>query len=262
MDCRLDALDFDIPATAGWYSSIAGVLAGFALLAILIPLDHEAASDDDRSADTVVIMTCAFFSLLLLSFSYAILAGRAGDSERSQAVHEQLLLGVALGLSSLLLMFAVYTLLATYGANRRAFVPAQRVIMVATSLIGPAVVVAVQFSNALDIERVRLEANPATECRLGGLPDGVWINLAITTAGLIMLAVTALLRRRIPRNARAASQIAVAVLGFTTLVVVWTSLVAPLLPGEVLTNSVFEHVALAVTALAAVGVAITSWSGR
>lgn len=262
MECRLDALDFDIPATAGWYSSIAGVLAGFALLAILIPLDHEAASDDDRSADTVVIMTCAFFSLLLLSFSYAILAGRVGDAERAQAVHEQLLLGVALGLSSLLLLFALHTLLSTYGANRRAFLPAQRVIMISTSLLGPAVVIAVQFSNALDIERVRLASDTAAQCRLGGLPDGVWINLAITAAGLIMLVVTALLHRRIPRHAGAASRIAIAVLAFTALVVVWTSLAAPLLPADVLTNAVFEHVALTATAIAAVGVAITSWSGR
>ncbi|HYN33344.1 MAG TPA: hypothetical protein VES40_12025, partial [Ilumatobacteraceae bacterium] len=88
------------------------------------------------------------------------------------------------------------------------------------------------------------------------------INLAITTVGLIMLAVTALLRHRIPRNARAASRIAVAVLGFTALVVAWTSLAAPLLPSDVLTNSIFEHLALAITALAAVGVAITSWSAR
>lgn len=262
MDCRLELLDFDVAGTAGWYSSIVGVLAGFALLAILIPLDHEAATDDDRSADTVVIMTCAFFSLLLLSFSFAILAGRVGDSELGQAVHEQLLLGVAVGLSSLLLMFALNTLLATYGANRRVFLPARRIIVVGTSLIGPAVVVAVQFSNALDIERVRLASAAAAPCRLGGLPDGVWINLAVTTTGLIALVVTALLHRRIPRSARAASRIAVSVLVFTALVIAWTSVAAPLLPAEVLTNAVFEHVALAVTSIAAVVVAMASWSGR
>jgi hypothetical protein len=262
VECRLNLLDFDVAATAGWYSSIVGVLAGFALLAILIPLDHEAARDDDRSADTVVIMTCAFFSLLLLSFSYAVLAGRVGETEQAQAVHEQLLLGVAVGLSSLLLMFALNTLLATYGANRRAFMPARRIIVVATSLIGPAVVVAVQFTNALDIERVRIAADPTVQCRLWGLPDGVWINLAITAVGLIALVATALLHRRIPRTSRAASRIAVSVLLYTTLVVIWTSVAAPLLPAAVLTNAVFEHVALALTALAAVGVAITSWSGR
>ena len=232
MECRLNTLDFDIAATAGWYSSIAGVLAGFALLAILIPLDHEAETDDERGADTVVIMTCAFFSLLLLSFSFAVLAGRVGDTERGQAVHEQLLLGVALGLSSLLLMFALNTLLATYAANRVVFRPARRIIVVATSLIGPAVVVAVQFSNALDIERIRLGSATTTQCGLGGLPDGVWINLAITVVGLIALVVTALLHRRIPRTARAASRIAVSVLVFTTIVVVWTSIAAPLLPGS------------------------------
>ncbi len=262
MDCLLGPLDFDIPATAGWYSSVAGVLAGFALLAILIPLDHEAATDDERSAETVVIMTCAFFSLLLLSFSFAILAGRVGDTERGQAVHEQLLLGVAVGLSSLLLMFALNTLLATYGANRAAFRPAQRIIVVATSLIGPAVVVAVQFSNALDIERVRLASATTTACGRGGLPGGVWINLAITGVGLLALVAVAVVHRRLPRTSRAASRIAVSVLVYTTLVVVWTSIGAPLLPDEVLTNAVFEHVALAFTALAAVVVAMASWSGR
>jgi hypothetical protein len=51
-DCRISALDFDIAASAGWYSAIAGLLAGllagFALLAILLPLDHdsELGSDD------------------------------------------------------------------------------------------------------------------------------------------------------------------------------------------------------------------------
>ncbi len=34
---------------------------------------------------------------------------------------------------------------------------------------------------------------------------------------------------------------------------VWTSLAAPLLPGDVLTNSICEHLALSMTALAAVG---------
>ena len=50
MDCRLSSLDFDIAASAGWYSVIAGLLAGFALLSILLPLDHEAYGITDEIA--------------------------------------------------------------------------------------------------------------------------------------------------------------------------------------------------------------------
>lgn len=73
------APEFDIAAAAGWYSAIAGLLAGFALLAVLLPLDHEAAEDsvNDRAApNAVIVFTCAFFSLLILSFTYAVLSGR------------------------------------------------------------------------------------------------------------------------------------------------------------------------------------------
>jgi hypothetical protein len=45
----------------------------------------------------------------------------------------------------------------------------------------------------------------------GRTADGVSVNLAITTVGLTMLAVTALLRRRIPRNARAALRVSFAI---------------------------------------------------
>ena len=82
MDCRLSSLDFDIAASAGWYSAIAGLLAGFALLSILLPLDHEAADPDEaQSGNAVVVFTCAFVSLLALGFAFAVLAGRTGDGD-------------------------------------------------------------------------------------------------------------------------------------------------------------------------------------
>src|SRR5690606_10258782 len=93
--CRITELEFDVAASAGWYSAIAGVLAGFALLAILLPLDHDAAEDDPERArhgsDGVVILACAFFSLLISSFTYAILAGRSAGTPQGAAVaaHEQ-----------------------------------------------------------------------------------------------------------------------------------------------------------------------------
>lgn len=114
MDCRLSSVDFDIAASAGWYSAIAGLLAGFAL-------DHETAdSDETETGNAVVVFTCAFFSLLILVFTYAVLAGRTGDGPAfGVAAHEQLFNGAAFGLTTLLLLFGLHELLGAYGANRQ-----------------------------------------------------------------------------------------------------------------------------------------------
>ena len=108
--CRLSTIDFDIAASAGWYSAIAGLLAGFALLYILFPLDHETTvSDETDTGNAVVVFTCAFFSLLILAFTYAVLAGRTGDGPVvGVAAHEQLLNGTAFGLTTLLLLFGLH----------------------------------------------------------------------------------------------------------------------------------------------------------
>lgn len=258
----LEDLTFDISSAAGWYSSIAGVLAGFALLAILLPLDHEAESDEEHAALPVVAMTCAFFSLLLLSFSYAVLAGRTDEAEQAVAAHEQLLLGAAMGLSSLLLLLALHTLLLTYGRNRAVFQPARRIILVAMALLGPTVVVALQFANALDIERVRLASEETPQCGWGGMPTGVWVNLAITLVALVAIVVLALAKDRLPRRADAASTVARGVLGFTVLVLLWTAMVVPLLSTELLRSPAFEHITLILTSVAAVAVAATAWAAR
>ncbi len=109
MDCRSSSLDFDIAASAGWYSAIAGLLAGFALLSILLPLDHDAADQDEsQTGEAVVVFTCAFFSLLVLGFSYAVLAGRTGDgSVLGVAAHEQMVYGSAFGLATILMLFGL-----------------------------------------------------------------------------------------------------------------------------------------------------------
>lgn len=125
---------FDIAAAAGWYSAVAGLLAGFALLAILLPLNHEAEDGDAvYGANAVVIYVCSFFSLLVLSISYAILAGRTGGGAAAGvAAHEQMLNGAAFGLATLLLLFGLHAILRTYGANRETFAPARDVIMTVT----------------------------------------------------------------------------------------------------------------------------------
>lgn len=261
----LDGLDFDISASAGWYSAIAGLLAGFALLAILLPLDHEAESADDRSvADSVVIFTCAFFTLLILGFSYAALAGRTGEGPAAAvAAHEQLLNGAVFGLASLLLLFGLRSVLSAYSVNSTVFGAARNVMLVVTATLGPLVALSLQFSNALDLERYRLGATGSSGDRgLDGLPTGVWINLSITAAALLAVVGLALLRRRLPRSLRAARYVAMGTLGLAVAVTMWSSLAVPLLPTELVTSAVFEHVTLGGTALGTVIVAAAAWAAR
>jgi hypothetical protein len=264
--CRIADLDFDVAASAGWYSAIAGVLAGFALLAILLPLDHEssAAADDPHATDGVVILVCAFFSLLILGFSYAVLAGRTATSEHGAivAAHEQLVNGVAFGLTTLLLLFALRAILATYGSNRRVFEPATRVILGATAVFGPLVLLSLQFANAVDLERFRLGADGGGDCGPGGLPTGIWLNLGLTVAAMAGIGLLALFHNRLPRRIAAPIWISKAVLAFTVVVVVWSSIVLPLLPSVVVGGALVEHLVLGLTAVATLVVAAASWAAR
>ncbi len=264
MECRLPSVDFDIAASAGWYSAIAGLLAGFALLYILFPLDHETADvDETEIGNAAVVFTCASFSLLILAFTYAVLPGRTGDGPVvGVAAHEQLLNGAAFGFTMLLLLFGLHELLKAYGANRQVFQPARRVIVAMTSIVGPLVVLAFQFSNTLDLQRYRIAVAEASsvQCGMWGLPDGVWINLGITAAAIAAVLVLGAVRDRLPRWRSAPTLVAKVVLGFT--VTGWAAIVLPLLPDSAVTSALFEHLALAVTATATAGVAGASWLGR
>jgi hypothetical protein len=268
MECRLTSLDFDIAASAGWYSAIAGLLAGFALLAILLPLDHDSTQQGEAegvgATESVVIFTCAFFSLLILGVTYAILAGRTGDGPAlGIAAHEQLLNGAAFGLSALLLLFGLRSVLVTYGRNRQVFLPARNVMLAMTAVLGPVVLLSLQFANALDIERYRASIGPSSQdCGVAGLPSGVWVNLSITAVALAAVVVLGLLRHRLPRTIGASVLIAKGVLGLCVVVVAWSSLVVPLLPTDVVAGAVFEHVTLVATGVATVLVAAAAWAAR
>lgn len=262
--CRLNDVAFDVASSAGWYSAVAGLLAGFAFVAVLLPLDHDSDAQDEReTGHAVVVFICAFFSLLVLSLTYAILAGRTGGgSADGVAAHEQMVNGAAFGLSVLLLLFGLRAVLGAYGRNRHIFDSARSLVLVVTSILGPAVLLALQFSNALDVERFREGAGSDGSCGAAGMPVGVWINLTITVIALIAVLGLALARRRLPKWETAPELIAKTVLGFTIAFVGWSSIVVPLLPASVVTGAVFEHVAIAATAILTVSFAAASWLGR
>ena len=264
-DCRLSSLAFDIAASAGWYSSIAGLLAGFAFVAVLLPLDHRGSEQQDSgTGDAVVAFVCAFFSLLILAITYAVLAGRVGEGPvAGVAAHEQMLNGAAFGAATLLLLFGLRGVLRSFGANREVFEPAQGVILVVTSVVGPAMLLALQFSNSLDVERYRLSVQtPGSGCVASGLPPGVWINLAITGLGLVAVVALAVLHERLPRREGVQSLVAKSVLAFTALTVFWNSIVLPLLSPATVAGALFEHVVLALTASLTVAFSASAWASR
>ena len=202
---------------------------------------------------------------MILSITYAILAGRTGGGTADGiAAHEQMVNGAAFGLSVLLLMFGLRAVLGAYGRNRHVFDSARNLVLVVTSLLGPAIVLSLQFSNALDVERYRLGsvAGAAGQCDTAGMPGGVWLNLAITAAAFIALVGLALGRHRLPKREAAPELIAKVVLGFTGAFVAWSSIIVPLLPASVVTGALFEHVAIAATAVLTVAFAAASWLGR
>jgi hypothetical protein len=147
----------------------------------------------------VVIFTSAFFTLLILGFSCAVLAGRTGPGPVAGiAAHEQLLNGAVFGLAALLVLFGLRAVLSSYGRNAAVFEPARAMILLATATLGPMVSLALQFSNALDLEYYRAGLGSDVACVDAALPGGVWINLTITVVAALAVVAVALMRNRLP----------------------------------------------------------------
>ena len=109
----------------------------------------------------------------------------------------------------------------------------------------------------------RVEHYPeAARCSIAGLPDAIWINLAITGGAVVILLALAALgpRLRIPRQAPIV--IAKIVLGFTVAASAWSAVVVPLLPLELVAGALFEHSIVTLTAIATIAVAAAAHAGR
>lgn len=253
-----EVASFDIAAAAGWYSAVAGLLAGFALLAVLLPLDHDTRDDDAEAAGAsgVIVFTSAFFSLLILAFSYAILSGR---SNGPVAAHEQQLNGAAFGLASLLLLLGLREVLRLYGTNRSIMQPAQNLVARTTALWGPMIVVALQFSNTLDTEALREGGHLRLEWPFS---TGILINLGVSIVAIILIVLVPVVGRNRHVAATTTAVIGRVTLGFTVVVTLWCALVVPLLPSDFVLGAVLEHVTLAVAAVAAVVYSWAAWMTR
>lgn len=261
--CSFTGSEFDIGLAAGWYSAIAGLLAGFALLSVLLPLDHDTADRSEKAqkaaATGVIVFTSAFFALLILSFSYAILSGRPAGAI---AAHEQQLNGAAFGLSSLLMLLGLREVLHIYGGNRHILAPAQDLIDKVVGIWGPLIVIAVQFSNTLDLEAVRANDPDIDTTCFAGLPIGIWVNGAIAATAAIILFALPLISKRISFDVAIESILGRVTLGFTIFVTIWIAAFVPFLPEAFIASTILEHATFGLTAAGTVAFGASAWLSR
>jgi hypothetical protein len=102
---------FNIAETAGFYSQLAGVLAGFAFAAIMVLLTARMAPSAESSEEVqpfsgaTRLLVVSLVGLILASLNYAILAGDLPGSHRSASL--ELVGGVGFGAAGLSLIYAI-----------------------------------------------------------------------------------------------------------------------------------------------------------
>jgi hypothetical protein len=96
-----------VSATAGLYSTLAGVLAGFAFTALILLLTPRLSSQPvtDTFGDAIRILITAFLALVLTSLNYAVLGGEQQSSYR--ATVEESVAGVGFSIAGLLVIYAI-----------------------------------------------------------------------------------------------------------------------------------------------------------
>jgi hypothetical protein len=102
-------LNFDIATTAGLYSQLTGVLAGFAFTALIflitVRMSSGANSVAAPLADAYRVLAAALLGLLLTSLNYAVSAGNRVAAGRSAT--EESIIGACFALSVMLLLYAI-----------------------------------------------------------------------------------------------------------------------------------------------------------
>lgn len=113
--CR--EIQFDIAATAELYSTLAGVLAGFAFttLMLLVTTRLGADSQEDPFADASRVLIGSFIALVLASLGYAVLAGSTVSSGR--AATEESILGLGFASAGVLMLYAIMLTLDAVESN-------------------------------------------------------------------------------------------------------------------------------------------------
>lgn len=140
MTCLVNtSLNVSQPAVA--YSALAGVLAGFAFLALIYVLTDRAGADgrklmlDERKeVDRVLIaLTCGMFGILFSTLEYSILTGDANSAlQHGQTSSEELMANISFATALMTLIYGVARLI-----RSSEFIGASRVIRLIASVAIP-----------------------------------------------------------------------------------------------------------------------------
>lgn len=98
---------FSITTTAGYYSQLAGVLAGFAFTALIFLATARITREDskDAFASALRVLVAGFLALILTSLGYAVLAGEPGTDGRTAS--DEPILGVGFAIAGTLVVYAI-----------------------------------------------------------------------------------------------------------------------------------------------------------
>jgi hypothetical protein len=168
-------LEFDYSKAAGYYSQLAGVLAGFSFLAISLLLSRQhrrdaqsdAVREHEQDKQIVTALGCALLGLIAAAALYALTTGETGCSLSSAraALSKSVLAGLAFGFSIYTALFATVQLVsaAALGAHVRFMV----------AVITPPAVVAFVIAH-LDDLALALSQLPSEPAQPGAPPNPAW----------------------------------------------------------------------------------------
>jgi hypothetical protein len=139
---------FDLSRVAAQYSTLAGVLAGFAFFALIFLLEQRDRAEDRAEADAhiAIALLCSLLSLIVAALLYAILAGEQQAALVGRAASEEMLSGIAFSLGVISLLYAIALLVAHAGVEA-----ADRPVRVILSIIGPPLALLFVIFGAEDV---------------------------------------------------------------------------------------------------------------
>ena len=195
LSCTGTDVNFNYTATAGLYSQVAGVLAGFAFSAILLAITRNALRQDKKTLGrAVAAFLAAFFGLVLAAVQYAVMSGELIQPQRSgRLAIEEVLDGLAFGISILVLLYGVVLLLQADSRLELATIWAERVM----ATFGPVITLLLLLAGGQDIESVR---QGRTSASLTCNSPGGWqlASYVVVFVGVCSLLLLRRLRDRLP----------------------------------------------------------------
>lgn len=188
LSCSAPGISLDYTATARLYSQVAGVLAGFAFIAILLVTRNALRDQTKTTGREVTAFAAAFFGFILAAVEYAVMAGESGRPETSgRLAIEFVINGVAFAVSILALLYGVVLILQSESRLSHAANWAERV----TGTLGPMIVVLLLQPGVRDIENARSDKpSPSIVCDgTGGWQLVGYIVVIVSITSLVLLRV-------------------------------------------------------------------------